>query len=78
MNFTISYILRALNLKDDVIYKFDESNFILFDELKMRDGDIEIRQKKTLQTSKDATSEVEIDIVQKLFHDFTVKNEISR
>ena len=42
MNFTISYILRALNLKNDVIYEFDKFNFILFDELKVRDGDIEI------------------------------------
>ena len=42
MNFTILYILRALNPKNDVIYKFDEFNFTLFDELKMRDDDIEI------------------------------------
>ena len=42
MNFTILYTLRALNLKNDVIYKFNESNFILFDELKVRDGDIEV------------------------------------
>ena len=42
MSFTILYTLRALNSKNDVIYKFDEFNFILFDELKMRDGDIEI------------------------------------
>ena len=78
MNFTISYILRALNLKNDVIYEFDKFNFILFDELKVRDGDIEIWQKKTLQTSKNAMSEIKIDIIQKLFHDFIVKSEISK
>ena len=42
MNFTILYILRALNSKNDVIYEFNEFNFTLFNELKMRDGDIEI------------------------------------
>ena len=74
-NFIISYILRALNSKDDVIYKFNEFNFILFDKLKMRDDDIEIWQKKTLQMSKNAMSKIKIDIVQKLFYDFIVKNE---
>ena len=42
MNFTILYILHALNSKNDVIYEFNEFNFILFNELKMRDDDIEI------------------------------------
>ena len=77
MNFTILYILHALNSKNDVIYKFNEFNFVLFNKLKMRDDDIEIRQKKTLQTSKNATSEIKIDIIQKLLHDSIVKNEIS-
>ena len=76
MNFTILYILHALNLKNDVIYKFDKFNFILFNKLKMRDDDIKIWQKKTLQTSKNATSEVKIDIIQKLLHDPIMKNEI--
>ena len=63
INFTISYILRALNLENDVIYKFNKFNFILFNKLKMRDDDIEIWQKKTLQTSKNVMSKIKINIV---------------
>ena len=75
MNFTISYTLRALNLKNNIIYKFDEFNFILFNKLKMRDDDIEIWQKKTLQMSKNAMLKIKINIIQKLLHDPIVKNK---
>ena len=35
-------------------------------------------KKKTLQMSKNAMSKIKIDIVQKLFYDFIMKNEISK